>query len=127
MLHNTSIWGNLVNVRQFDILMSVHRKYISKLLPRRCNISCLFSSTDALQVSGGSSTHHQEHTTVHTASGIVNQYCCLLLPWMRWNWNSISSMVALSSSIGRQYLKLCVQFCAPDDVRRNRLKHGERL
>jgi hypothetical protein len=45
----------------------------------------LFISTDALHVSGGSSAHHQEHLTVHTASGIVNQYCCLLLSWMRWN------------------------------------------
>ena len=36
----------------------------------------LFISTDALQVSGGSSAHHREHKTVHTASGIVNQYCC---------------------------------------------------
>ena len=36
----------------------------------------LFISTDALHVSGGSSAHHQEHETVHTASGIVNQYCC---------------------------------------------------
>jgi len=32
--------------------------------------------TDALHVSGGSSAHHQEHKTVHTASGIVKQYCC---------------------------------------------------
>jgi len=32
----------------------------------------LFISTDALHVSGGSSAHHQEHKTVHTASGIVN-------------------------------------------------------
>ena len=39
----------------------------------------LFISTVALYVSGSSSAHHQEHTTVHTASGIVNQYCCLLL------------------------------------------------
>jgi len=39
----------------------------------------LFISTDALHVSGGSSAHHQEHITVHTASGVVNQYCCLLL------------------------------------------------
>ena len=23
--------------------------------------------------------------TIHTASGIGNQYCCLLLSWMRWN------------------------------------------
>ena len=35
-----------------------------------------FISADALHVSGGSSAHHQEHITVHTASGIVNQYCC---------------------------------------------------
>jgi len=28
--------------------------------------------TDALHVSGGSSAHHQEHITVHTASGFVN-------------------------------------------------------
>ena len=43
----------------------------------------LFISTDAVRVSGGSSAHHQEHITVHAASGIVNQYCCLLLshPW----------------------------------------------
>jgi len=36
----------------------------------------LFNSTGSLHVSGGSSTHHQEHVTAHTASGIVNQYCC---------------------------------------------------
>jgi hypothetical protein len=35
----------------------------------------LFISTDAVNVSGGSSTHHQEHISVHTASGTVNQYC----------------------------------------------------
>jgi len=34
-----------------------------------------FNSTDALHVAGGSSAHHQEHITVHTASGIVNQHC----------------------------------------------------
>jgi len=31
---------------------------------------------DAVNVSGGSSAHHQEHTTAQTASGIVNHYCC---------------------------------------------------
>ena len=35
----------------------------------------LFISTDSLHVSGRASAHHQEHRTVHTASGIVNQYC----------------------------------------------------
>jgi hypothetical protein len=32
----------------------------------------LFIYTNALHVSGCSSAHHQEHITVHTASGIVN-------------------------------------------------------
>jgi len=36
----------------------------------------LFISTDAVRVSGCSSAHHQEHKTVHTASGTVNQYSC---------------------------------------------------
>ena len=30
----------------------------------------------AQHVSGGSSAHHQEHMTVHSASGIVNLYWC---------------------------------------------------
>jgi hypothetical protein len=45
----------------------------------------LFIATDALHVSGGSSAHHQAHISVHTASGIVKQYCCWLLSLMRWN------------------------------------------
>jgi hypothetical protein len=40
---------------------------------------------------------------------------------------SISSTVAASSSIGWQYLKLYVQLRAPDDGRRNHLKHVERM
>ena len=43
----------------------------------------LFISTDALHVSGGSSAH-EENITVHTASGIVNQYCCLLQLAAHW-------------------------------------------
>ena len=47
---------------------------------------------------------------------------------MRWNWNSsISSTIPASRSIGWKYLKPCVQFCAPDDGRRNRLKHVQRF
>jgi hypothetical protein len=44
-----------------------------------------FIPTDALHVSGGSFAHHQEHITVHTASGTVNQYRRLPLSWKRWN------------------------------------------
>jgi len=39
----------------------------------------LFISIEAVHVSGGSSAHHQEHTTAQQLSGIVNQYCCLLV------------------------------------------------
>jgi hypothetical protein len=33
-----------------------------------------FISIEALYISSGSSAHHQEHITVHTPSGTVNQY-----------------------------------------------------
>ena len=60
---------------EFDIHMSVHRNIITNYSQE--DVTFLeFISTDALHVSGGSSAHHQEHITVHTAPGIVNQYCC---------------------------------------------------
>ena len=62
----------------------------------------LFISADALHVSGGSSTHHQERISVHTASGIVEEMVLLYL-------STISSRISASSSIGWQYLKLYVQ------------------
>jgi hypothetical protein len=52
--------------------LSVHRKYISKVQPTRCNVFSIYLFLEiALHVSGGSSAHNQEHKTVHTASGIV--------------------------------------------------------
>ena len=80
----------LSNVRCVEIITNYNQQDATSLN--------LFISTDALHVSGGSSAHYQEHTTVHTASGI-----------------------------GWQYLKLYVQLYAPDDGRRNRLKHVEGL
>ena len=56
---------------------------------------------------------------------LSNRYCCLLLSWMRWHCSSISSTIAAVSVW--QYLTLYVQFCAPDDGRRNRLKHAEQF
>jgi hypothetical protein len=47
---------------------------------------------------------------------LLNQYCCLLLSWMRWN-----------AILVRQYLTLYVQFCAPDDGWWKRLKHVEQF
>jgi len=59
-----------------DIHMSVQRNIIPNYSQQDATFLDLFICTDALHVSGGSSAHHQEHTTCHTASGIVNQYCC---------------------------------------------------
>ena len=80
----------LSNVRCVEIITNYYQQDATFLN--------LFTSTDPQHVSGGSSAHHQEHTTVHTASGI-----------------------------GWQYLKLYVQLCSPDDGRRCRLKHVEGL
>jgi len=58
--------------------MSVHRKYISKIQPTRCKVFSIYLFLKiALHVSGGSSAHHQEHKTVHRASGTVRP---ILLP-----------------------------------------------
>jgi hypothetical protein len=61
---------------RFDIHMSVHRNIIPNYSQQDATFRDLFIFTDARHISGGSSAHHQEHTTVHTATGIVNQYCC---------------------------------------------------
>ena len=68
-----------------------------------------FITLNAQHVSGGFSAHHQELKTVHTASGICQ--ACLLLP------------LAVAASKLDIYPMLCVQYWAPDDGRRNRLKH----
>ena len=38
-----------------------------------------------LHVSGDVLVHHQEHSIVFTASGIVDRFFCRLLSLMRWN------------------------------------------
>ena len=49
----------------------MHRKYIPfDICATRCNITqFIYFWKTALRVSGGISTHHQEHTTVFTVSG----------------------------------------------------------
>jgi len=81
----------------FNVHMSVHRKYISKVQPTKCNV---FSIYLFLHVSGGFCAHHQDHKTVHTASGIVKP---ILLPTAivdEMERSSISSTIAAGSSIG---------------------------
>jgi hypothetical protein len=51
---------------------------ISKVQPTRCNVFSRYLFLQiTLHVSGGSSTHHQEHKTVYTESSIVK---AVLLP-----------------------------------------------
>ena len=56
---------------KFNVQGSGHRKYPFDIFPTRCNITqFIYFWKTALQVSGGISTHHQEHiTTVFTVSG----------------------------------------------------------
>jgi len=54
--------------------MSVRRNIIPNYSQQDATFLDLFIFTNALHVSGGSSAHHQEHITVHTASGIINLY-----------------------------------------------------
>ena len=72
-----------------------------------------FITVNAVHVSGGFSADYQELKTWHTASGICQ--ACLLLP-----------LAVAASKLGI-YQMLCVKFWAPDDGRRNRLKHVEHL
>ena len=58
----------------FDIHMSVHRNIIPNYSQQDATFLDLFIFTDVLHVSGGSSTHHQEHITVHTAVHTVHTW-----------------------------------------------------
>ena len=82
-------------------------------------------------------------TKLYTQRPVLsNQYCCLLLSWMRWNSVPPPIIRSIKLYIQRrvlsnqhcclqtailvwQYLTLYVQYCSPDDGRRNRLKHVE--
>jgi hypothetical protein len=56
--------------------------------------------------------------------GYLSSFSCLLpLSWVSWN-NSLT--IAEAEKLDK-YPMLCIQFWAPDDGRRNRLKHVEHL
>ena len=60
----------------FNVQRSVHRKHISfDMFPTRCNFTqIIYFWKTALHVSGGISTHHQEHTQLYL------QYLVLVKP-----------------------------------------------
>ena len=69
----------------------------------------LLISTDALHVSGSSSAHHQEHNNCTCRFRYCQPILLLAAIMDEMELCSISSMIAASSSIGWQYLKLHVQ------------------
>ena len=108
---------------KFYIQISVQHEYISKLQPTRWDVSWFIyfyrrSTCFRRFLRPSSGTHNCTYSF---------RYCqpILLLAATvdEMERSSISSTIAASSSIGWQYLKLYVQLCAPDDGRRNRLKH----
>jgi len=66
----------------FDIRMSAHHNIIPSYSQQDATFLDLFIYfliylfLKTIYVFHGFPSHHQEHTTVQTASGIVNQYCC---------------------------------------------------
>jgi len=65
-------------IPEYTVYSSIYSniQYIPNYSQQDATFLCLFIFTNALHVSGGSSGHYQEHTTVHTASGTVNKYFC---------------------------------------------------
>ena len=89
----------------------------------------VFITINALHVSGGSSAHHQELKTVYTASGFLSSFFCFLpLSWVSWKVEfQLTRDSGKKQKKHDKYPMLCIQFWAPDDGRRNRLKHVEHL
>jgi hypothetical protein len=51
---------------KFDVQGSVHRKYSFDIFPTRCIMTqFIYFCKTALHVSGGISTHHQQHTQLY--------------------------------------------------------------
>jgi hypothetical protein len=119
---------------EFDVRGSVHHSIIHIENPTRCtSVSKFYFIFECSSICFRRHTAHcQELKTALVTSGLAYVEGC----WTCSCWtltassnytSAISSTVAASSSIVWQYLKLYVQLWSPDDGRRNRLKHVERL
>jgi hypothetical protein len=82
-----------------------------------------FITINTLHVSGGSSTHHQELKTVYAASGI----CQAFTASYRYHEFQLTHDSGKKQKKPDKYPMPCIQFSAPDDGQRNRLKHVEHL
>ena len=98
----------------------------------------LFSLKTTLKVSGGISTHHQEHTQLYLQHlEFVKPYCYLPLSWKIWNsknsnswssnsWSSKTSTIAAGSSTVWQVPNAVdTVLCATDDGWRYHPKYLE--
>ena len=129
ILNSASIKSIKIFKYIFDIRTSVQHKYISEWQLARCNVSWFIyfyrrSTCFRRFLRPSSGAHNCTYSC---------RYCQPILLFAAIV-DEISSIIAASSSTGWQYLKLYVQLCAPsdqlcapDDRRRNRLKHVEHL
>ena len=126
-----TFWSYRVHVRYHN---NTHKcKYVHQIF---CYISnkmqhytvYLFLET-ALHVSGGISTHHQEHTQPYLQYlALVKVYCYLLLWWRSWNSHSNSFTIAAGNSTLWQVPDAVdTVVCAPDDGWRYHPKHVEQF
>jgi hypothetical protein len=83
----------------------------------------VFITINALHVSGGSSAHHQELKTLYTASGICRAFSASY----RFREFELTHDSSKKRKKLDKYLMLRIQFSAPGDGQRNRLKHVEHL
>ena len=98
-------FGRIQRVMHLIFMCPCIVSVIFYLRPTRCNYFWFIYFLKALHVSGGSSAHRREHITVHTASGIVNQYCCKLVSWMRWNTLFFIYLFLKGSTCFRRFLR----------------------
>jgi hypothetical protein len=121
-------WNTLMVGRRSPILHSWDRASLmySRITNKMQRFTMVFITINGLHVRGGSSAHHRELKTVNTASDFLSSFFCFLpLSWVSGN-NSLTTAVRSRKSLTKN-LTPCIKFWAPDDGRRNRLKHVEHL
>jgi hypothetical protein len=83
----------------FNVQGSVHRKYIPFNIFPRCNFTqFIYFSKTALHISGGISTHHQEHIKLYLQYLVLAKPLLLLpLLWISWSWFECDEGILLIS------------------------------
>jgi len=119
--HNVTLYVHCLSsfLRSWDRASLIYSSITNKMQ----RYTMVFITIKALHVSGGSFAHNQELKIVYTASGICRAFSG---SYRSREWvNSLT--IAVRSRKSSTNTGLCIQFWAPDDARRNRLKHIERL